>query len=215
MRSRPARASSNCAFAKTSAALRSGLTSSTSSSPARTLCPRVTAKRAKRPLISGATLISVLWTTPGDRCATTPEPTIKNNKIPTAPKSAATAAIVCLCWPALRGIGQPRRYSPPRRHQCETEIGCRKQPQVKPIGTDLAERGSHLIDADQTVDRGFGRKDASNLLEDRRDHLARPGNADKEELRQGGRDENQDGRLAMPEQEAGSLAHQARRENKG
>ena len=44
---------------------------------------------------------------------------------------------------------------------------------IEPIGAHLAECRTHLIDADEAVDRRLARKDPSDMVEKRRDHLAR------------------------------------------
>jgi len=75
-------------------------------------------KARQAALISGATLISVLCTTPWGSLRHDPGTHNQKQQDSTAPKSAATAAIVCLCWPGrIRGIldclAAIRRSPPP------------------------------------------------------------------------------------------------------
>jgi len=55
----------------------------------------------------------------------------------------------------------------------------------------------------------FAREYAADVIECRRDHLAWPGHADEEELRQRGRDKHQHRGLALLEKTAGRLTHKA------
>jgi hypothetical protein len=57
----------------------------------------------------------------------------------------------------------------------------------------------------KSSNRRLARKDAAQLLEQWRDHLARPRHADEKELRQGRRDKDQNRGLAMLKKAAGSL----------
>src|SRR5215831_12136325 len=76
------------------------------------------------------------------------------------------------------------RSPPARCDQRKAEIDSAQHPQIEPIGPHLAQAGAHLIDADEAVDRRFTRKHPAHRVEERRDHLARPGNADEKKLQQ-------------------------------
>ena len=167
-----------------------------------TLCPDGHRNARSRPLISGAILISVAWTTPGALGAATPEPQDQKSQMAAA---AASASEHRDAYEAA--LASPRRHRPTpidaRRRAAsdgEHEIDRGQQPQIEPVGAHLEEPRAHLVDAHEAVDRRFAGKDAAELVEERRDHLARPGHADQKELRQGGRDEDQDRRLAMLEE---------------
>src|SRR5215470_7767994 len=164
MRSRAARACPSCACAITSAASSSGLDSSARISPLRTVCPGATAKRKRRPLISAAILISVGWTTPGGRCATTPGLKITKARIPATTTSAAKTAIVWNRWAELDGIGAFRGRASPRHDKSEQEIDGGEQPQIEPIGPYLDEPCAHLPYAHQAVDRRLAREYAAHVI---------------------------------------------------
>jgi hypothetical protein len=82
-------------------------------------------------------------------------------------------------------------------------------PPLKGKSLTLHPRYTHFFydKAHQAVDRRLARKDAAQLLEHGRDHLARPGHTDEKKLWQGRRDKDQNRRLAVPEKAARGLTH--------
>src|SRR5690242_2963871 len=134
--------------------------------------------------------ISVAWTSPGERGALTAGRRITKARTPAAAARTMTTASACSRRPRLDRTGTGKRH-PPRRGERQDEINRGEQPQIQPVGAHLGEPRAHLADAHEAVDGRLTREDAAQMVEQRRHHLARPGYANQEELRQGGRDEHQ------------------------
>src|SRR3954451_7923100 len=171
-------------------------------------------KRARRPLISEAILISVVWPTPGGRGATRPGRKIKRPRMAATATSARITEMTYCRREALDRIGGSCCRPAAGSGQCHHKIERSKQPQEVPVRTYFVEPGTHLSDSDQTVDRGFTRENPAQIVEHRRDHLARPGNANQKELRQGRRDKHQNRGFAVPEKAARCLSHKTGRQYK-
>ena len=118
---------------------------------------------------------------------------------------------------------EPDMLSGPTRHEAsggadaaghgDQEIGQQEGELGQPVLRHFGKAGTHLVDAHNSVDRRFRREDAADPAHHRWDRLDRPGQADKEELRQGGGDEQDDRRLPALEPGPRRLAEEAGGEN--
>jgi hypothetical protein len=97
----------------------------------------------------------------------------------------------------------------PASEYSEAEIDGDKNPKRYPIAANFGKTSTHLIDANQAIDRRLARKNSANVAQCRRDGLDRPGNANQEKLRQSRRDKENDSRFPALETGASGLPHEA------
>src|SRR5262249_49550532 len=185
----------------------SGLERVAITSPAATRSPTLTEIVAMWPLTSGAILISVVRTMPtiggagvGRRA--------RSASVPTTAASTRAPPMRRLTR-SLDGMGGPPAANRGARNG-EHEIGQHQGEDAEPVVRDIGEAGAHLVDSHQPVDAVLGREDLADEPHRRRNRLDRPGDADEEELRQRGGEEEHDSRFAMTEPGRGGLAHEAR-----
>src|ERR1700722_10974283 len=65
------------------------------------------------------------------------------------------------------------------RADCESPVNCDQGPKRRPVFCNVVKARSHLVDADQAVDRRRARECAAGVADDIGDRLYRPRHADR------------------------------------
>src|SRR5580658_8014056 len=99
-----------------------------------------------------------------------------------------------------------------RRDHGEREIGQRQTPQPEPVMRDLPDAGTQLVDAYEAIDRVVDRENSTERNGRLGDGLARPSEADGEELGQAGRKQEQGRGFRPREPGPDGLSHEAGRQ---